>query len=550
MQLVEEIKKGIPQFTITSYGTDDLSTYYSLSVLLNNNEILEALVKQVPQNIDTIDDYLLYLFLEKCMDLSTYSNEISDASKRRNFENSLKKLKTINRLRLKQQALSFINNNVSKIWNLNRDIQTATLALIEENQKEISKEVCFKLATINPYYFLDNFTKFKVSFNKNPKFLEQVLDVSKYLTNNGDNLHEILNLYLEIISNREKKNEKLRKIVLKNTNIVYKRIENLSKSSWTYMQALVWFDNIKKVYQIFSISQNIEAYNVKQILSNVENTLDEGLKKKGKEVKIKVATQDEIDKFLKSFLNQPNLLSLTHCTKEGERKSYFEFVSSKKQLSDYFNNVGIETDDNYPATYQINLQNFMYFEVIIIKEIIFNSKRCNAFIDKFLYTVKYVSDKIENKQIFEHAQMLITNLKMIPDNINQDTIKDKIFTQTLSYNVITLTLGLIEELLREYSVFLLKDIKYVPREYITLGQLLTPSEDKIEGFNTKHKLGLAYFLAKPRHEKISLNIRNHVAHLYDEKDDLFTLFNVYKTLYLLLDVLNTISLTVFHNDKK
>lgn len=545
MNIAEEVKKGIYHFSVVPCDCNVAYTQHSLETLMNNQIFRDSVIQQIPDNVKTLDDYLFFLVINRINGLLNCSNLPHDVSKERDIK---EKLSQINLKKLASQSLNYINKNFLQIWNLNnRDIRKATLSIIKQKQKKkkdkVSEPVIETLIEVDRYYLIYNFQEFRPSFKKYKRLLPKVLDVRFFLKSEPVCLNEIIDLYLKIMSNNNSDNAQFKEIVEENINVLLDKIEELYKEKIDYKQALSWYDNLQKFKTILTYTDvnKDKVEMVERLIKKLDIVKAKGLKENGQQIVYK--EKINFKKIVNGLKKDGSLICLTHKISDNKFMSFLEEISPKQELSDFIKNIGVQTDENYPASYQDKLNIQVTFLGAIFQKLITESESSNIFSQCFLRATQKISYELEYNQILNHAQMLMSNLLIISNNSKLLNDKNQMLIQTMSYNAISLSIGLTEELLREYAIHLGKKSD-ISRGDLTLGKLLSiaPSNDYFYNISKQHKLALGYFLVKAEGENITKNIRNQVAHLCIETENLFTLENVGKILYLLTDVLNTITI--------
>lgn len=60
LNIAEEVKKGIYHFSVVPCDCNVAYTQHSLETLMNNQIFRDSVIQQIPDNVKTLDDYLVF----------------------------------------------------------------------------------------------------------------------------------------------------------------------------------------------------------------------------------------------------------------------------------------------------------------------------------------------------------------------------------------------------------------------------------------------------------------------------------------------------------
>lgn len=173
--IVKELEEKNVHFTLAYYGKEDYGTFWDINSILENREYFQNRFSTCKlQGIDSLQDYLDYLCLRKCVMLQEMISAIKKDEDKQAFQD-------ISNLAKKQYdcignglIIQFINRAYEEIFAEKYhgySLPHITLELIIKFQGGIKREVFEYLAQNYNYLLIYKFQDFQKNLKKNQSYL-------------------------------------------------------------------------------------------------------------------------------------------------------------------------------------------------------------------------------------------------------------------------------------------------------------------------------------------------------------------------------------------
>lgn len=527
MNILEILNKKRVKLSLRYYGIDDLGTGITVKKLLENKE--EILMHFQDNKIETIDEYIDYVFLENIMKFYEVIPFI--IKKRRDeFKHFLESLKIQYGNYGKQTIISYIINHYLDIYAyddkeeshlyLSIDLKDYTTGFIGLNFSSFSK---FKLLIdyiINEETFdvIDNFDKWRKYFVENPIELGALF--------NENNIKKVFYMrYQKIYDILEnlKSNKKFSSGISTIIDIIYNILKNnyfnprgdlaIWQSFYTLNDAIVFFKKMGSPY-VYELEKELKQ---QEIICN-KNLVETGY-----------STTFEFD--LKSFADffknrtipwEIRIVYLTHFKDDKGKLSSFLKLGSKskvKALSDEIARKNPGTDEYFTSWRLRNLM-LQTFEIKArIKFIFQNKENISEYVSAVYSELKYICTNVSSTMELEELNVDVEMLSQYLDDLFINLYhknSSKMTIQNTIYGCSIFICGLIEKVLRILYKSSIKEISYIPDSNITLGTMLKEKNNNtnilIDILGIEEIKCLRYFLHRTE-SGVGDNIRNDLAHL-------------------------------------
>lgn len=538
--IVTELEKKNIHFTL-----NDNCTSRNINSILENKEYFEnRFSKYKLQCIDSIPDYLDYLFLRKCVMLQEMLPEIKSDEDKKVFQNISAIAKEQYDSIKNSFVIQFINKSYEEIFAKEYhkySLPFITLELIIKFQNGIDRIVFEYLAQNYNYLLVNKFQDIQKKFEKEPELFEMLFpkkNLEEIQTLGFDN---ILPIFVSIWN---RTNVQLKKIISPIIENVISDMEKLIKNidSMDYRNIMMLEQQFQCIYKFLIKIKHQKANTFREYEVQIETKLEDDLKKHGQ----KFTHELPVEKMLHYIKGLPDwksrMLSLTHdCKNEGnmfECVSRFSYPSKGKQ--GFFDMVSsnIPSDNYFTYSHQRKLIRIESLGAATILSIWHDEELfpdCLQWHNTFL---SYISEQIgEEINLSEDLENLYIMLQPV---ILSDE-RDKKDIAPFCYGAAMFLCALTEKLLRTFYIYLVKDRLYVPSTSATLGTLLSPdNQEMVKVFGEDHLKSLLFFFCTVGDKKIGMNYRNNLAHWIGLKNRDINSMLVAKLFFLYTDVINTI----------
>ena len=230
MNIINFLKEQKASAQLTYYGKDDMATGYQIKVLVDHEQKINKYYNKKSFDINNIDDYIDFLFVDMCSKLSEMIPFVREDIKEK-VETEVKYLTDIRKKYKNSACNKYIKNNFNIILNIEDlkkyelrgyEIVDITLDYIKDNFKVFkeSKDIYQYIVENYAYKIFYKFNEYRDIFDKYPElyntlFSKDILkgqmytkishleDALKVIKNKNTKLYnDTINLILEIIKER------------------------------------------------------------------------------------------------------------------------------------------------------------------------------------------------------------------------------------------------------------------------------------------------------------------------------------------------------------
>ena len=553
MNIINYLKEQKASASLTYYGKDDMATGYQIKVLVDHEQEINKYYNKKSFDINNIDDYIDFLFVDMCSKLSEMIPFVREDIKEK-IDTEVKYLTDIRKKYKNSACNKYIKDNFNVILNIEDlkkydlrgyEIVDITLDYIKDNFKVFkeSKNIYQYIVENYAYKIFYKFNEYRNIFDKYPElyntlFSKDILkgqmytkishleDALKVIKNQNITLYnETIKLILEIIKERSF-----------NTNIE---------------RVMYTFNDIKATRKLFErIGEKlyIEVYDEEK---KQETILNEYIHKNGHKSSFEINIKDFVSVYENKEINwEIKSLMITHGMHNKKMRSRFESILSKKREKNLIDLVStnIPTNEYFTYSVQNELSIMMMFGKLMIRYMLVEDDRFDELMNYLFAGVANYIEKfnIDIPNIEDDFNMISFTLKNLV-NENKRKEQDKLIIQLWNYNAIHLIVGIFEKIIRELYYENVQVKKYVPKSNLTLENIFKAEEIE-DMFGQANKKAFQYFLTSDNF--IGNNLRNDICHYNNNIYEICTLDNTLTVLYLLLTLTNELLLKVIQSDGK
>lgn len=553
MNIINFLKEQKASASLTYYGKDDMATVYQIKVLVDHEQEINEYYNKKSFDINNIDDYIDFLFVDMYSKLSEIIPLVRDDIKDK-VQIEVNYLNDIRKKYRDSDCNKYIKNNFGTVLNIESlkkydlrvyEIIDITLNYIKDNFKVFkeNKNIYEYIVENYAYKIFYNFNEYRKIFDKYPEFYN-ILFSEEILKGQMYTKISHLEDALKVI--------KIKDIELYNDtiNLILKIIKERSFNT-NLEKVMYTFNDIKatrKLFEKIGEKSYIEIYNEEK---KQEIILDEYIHKNGHKSSFEINIKDFVSVYENKEINwEIKSLMITHGRYNKKMVSRFESVLSKKREKNLIDLVSTNIPTNEYFTYSIQneLSIMMMFGKLMIQYMLFEDDRFEELMNYLFAGIANYTEKfnIDIPNIEDDFNMISFTLKNLV-NENKRKEKDKLIIQLCNYNAIHLIVGVFEKIIRELYYKNVQMKKYVPKEKLTLENIFKAEElDNMLG--QANKKAFQYFLTSDNF--VGNNLRNDVCHYNNNIYEVCTLDNTLTVVYILLTLTNELLLKVIQNDSK
>lgn len=553
MNIINFLKEQKASASLTYYGKDDMATVYQIKVLVDHEQEINEYYNKKSFDINNIDDYIDFLFVDMYSKLSEIIPLVRDDIKDK-VQIEVNYLNDIRKKYRDSDCNKYIKNNFGTVLNIESlkkydlrayEIIDITLNYIKDNFKVFkeNKNIYEYIVENYAYKIFYNFNEYRKIFDKYPEFYN-ILFSEEILKGQMYTKISHLEDALKVI--------KIKDIELYNDtiNLILKIIKERSFNT-NLEKVMYTFNDIKatrKLFEKIGEKSYIEIYNEEK---KQEIILDEYIHKNGHKSSFEINIKDFVSVYENKEINwEIKSLMITHGRYNKKMVSRFESVLSKKREKNLIDLVSTNIPTNEYFTYSIQneLSIMMMFGKLMIQYMLFEDDRFEELMNYLFAGIANYTEKfnIDIPNIEDDFNMISFTLKNLV-NENKRKEKDKLIIQLWNYNAIHLIVGVFEKIIRELYYKNVQMKKYVPKEKLTLENIFKAEElDNMLG--QANKKAFQYFLTSDNF--VGNNLRNDVCHYNNNIYEVCTLDNTLTVVYILLTLTNELLLKVIQNDSK
>lgn len=553
MNIINFLKEQKASASLIYYGKDDMATGYQIKVLVDHEQEINEYYNKKSFDINNIDDYIDFLFVDMYSKLSEIIPLVRDDIKDK-VQIEVNYLNDIRKKYRDSDCNKYIKYNFDTVLNIDSlkkydlrayEIVDITLNYIKDNFKifKENKNIYEYIVKNYAYKVFYHFNEYRNIFDKYPElynilFSEEILKGQMYteISYLEDALKVIKSKDIELYNNTID-------LILK---IIKERSFNTNLEKVMYT-----FNDIKatrKLFEKIGEKAYVEIYNEEK---KQEIILDEYIHKNGHKSSFEINIKDFVSVYENKEINwEIKSLMITHGRYNKKIVSRFESILSKKREKNLIDLVSTNIPTNEYFTYSIQneLSIMMMFGKLMIQYMLFEDDRFDDLMNYLFAGIANYTEKFNIKisNIEDDFNMISFTLKNLV-NESKRKEKDELIVQLWNYNAIHLIVGVFEKIIRELYYENVQMKKYVPKEKLTLENIFK-AEESDDMFGQANKKAFQYFLTSDNF--VGNNLRNDICHYNNNIYEICTLDNTLTVVYILLTLTNELLLKVIKNDSK
>lgn len=497
--LLKELEKNKISLPIEYLGPNDYATFWDIKTVLENTEFFQNyLTSKSLQNIDSINDYLDYLYLKKLAAFKEMVSMIRDEAGKQIVKdiscNAELKLKNVK----KENIVRFINKGYREIFkeeNHKHHLPQITLDLMVPFQNGITDEVFEYVAKNYNYLLLARYSDFQKRFEKDHSLFDLLFQKKNLEEMRELRFNCVFPIFITIWNGN---NESLKNIIKPIIENIISDTENLVKQE-TYVESrdiLVTDQIFRQVYDLIKQIKHPKANVFRGYHDQLEKQLQNYIKSHGKAFSYGIPVGEILNELKKYSSWTVQMLSLTHAI--GKEDSISNWVSRlavpSKGKQDFIDLVScnISSDDYFTHSHQNWLRINMSVGAATIHAIWHDKELYPNFIQWYVSFLSFISEQIDCTENLEEDIQILTAM-LQPVVLSDD--EDKEALKHLCYGAGMFICAMMEKVLRSFYIYLLKNKIYVPLTSATLGALLScQNQEMVDVFGKDHLKNIAYFI--------------------------------------------------------
>ena len=549
MNIVELLKEKESTVTLLYYGKNDMASGFQVKTLVDNFDDINNYYSSNMLKVNTLDDYIDYIFIDTFSHLKEIVPMVRDDLKK-SVSTAIDNIIAVKGGYKKRDINKYIKNNYEIILSREElkqyelrayEIIEYSLNYIKSNFQYFKESVeLYKYIVENyAYKIFYNFDNYRDIFMKYPE-LNEILFSKQILEGQMATKISDLKDALKMI---KKKNNKLFEGSIE---IISNMIKNRSFNT-DVEKVMYTYNDIKEAMKLFdALGENALYDEFNEELKKQDIILNEYIVKNGHHSKFEISINDFIKVFEDKKLSwEIKSLMITHTRKNDKMYSRIQSAIESKiqsQLMDRIASTNIDVNDYFTYSVQNHLSITMMLGKLMINYMISDDARFKELINyMFAGVVNYIEkNNIEIPNIDDDFNMLNYALKNLLIENQREEI-DKLVCEYWSYNVLHLSIGIIEKILREICYKFIIVNKYIPYKNLTIDNILSlPETEKFLG--QANIRTFRYYLTS--YNTVGKNLRNDICHYNNNIKEICTYENVLEVIYILLTISNELLLKI------
>lgn len=542
--IFDNIKSDNSTISLKYYGVGDIATEWDIKYLLENAEQIQHYYASKVKSVDTFDDYIDYLFINKAVSLKDgIDGIVSDENKSIILEIT-DKLSNDNCYKI-GDVIKFINSNIETILNQRGryfDLDDVTLELCAQYQNGIHDELFLFLAQNRPYLLIYKYDAFQKRLEKSQKIIVQLFESATKDKDCRHNLRSILDIMRSICERNPDLFKQLDRAVENIIDLGMSIAQQVNKENVIYCER-----QFNTIHKFLKNIRNVKANEFSDYKNQIDELLKQYVLESGSTFSYELPTND-IKKMLegdKSWINR--LIQITHSPSEDRsclisnlnmpphnKHPLMDFVSTNRPTNDYFT-----LSHQNLLDIKLTVGGYIVFIMLTDKKLFDESLSCLSGLMNYICEVSNCT----SNNIEQDFQLLIQMLNNVfYSNIQDDD--DHQVIQSLCYGTAMFICSFLEKLLRNIYVALKRNELYIPVNKATLGELLSSGNNLFNTIFGEYQLRHLnfFFCADKNGGNVGYNLRNKLAHWSEMSRFNLTPELVSKLLYLLISVINSLYL--------
>lgn len=549
MNIVELLKAKENTVTLLYYGKNDMASGFQVKTLIDNFDDINNYYNTKTLKIDNLDDYIDYIFIDTFSQLKEILPMVRDDLKKK-VSTAINDIIAVKERYKKRDINKYIKNNYEIILSREKlkqyelrayEIIEYSLNYIKSNFQYFKENYeLYKYIVENyAYKIFYNFNDYRDIFMKYPE-LNDVLFSKQIIEGQMSTKIKDLKDALKMI---KKNNVKLFKDSI---GIVYNMVKKRSFNT-DIEKVMYTYDDIKETMRLFeALGENALYDEFNEELKKQDIILNDYIVKNGYHSKFEISINDLVKVFEDEKLSwEIKSLMITHTRRNNKMCSRIQSAIENKvqsQLIDKIGSTNIDVNDYFTYSVQNHLSITMILGKSMINYMLSDDYRFKELINyMFAGIANYIEqNNIDIPNIDDDFNMLNYALKNLLIE-NQKEERDNLVCEYWNYNVLHLSIGIIEKVLREICYKFIIVNKYIPYKNLTIDNILSLPET--ENFMGQANIrAFRYYLTS--YNTVGKNLRNDICHYNNNIKEICTYENVLEVIYILLTISNELLLKI------
>lgn len=549
MNIVELLKAKENTVTLLYYGKNDMASGFQVKTLVDNFDDINNYYNTKTLNIDNLDDYIDYIFIDTFSQLKEILPMVRDDLKKK-VSTAIDDIIAVKERYKKRDINKYIKNNYEIILSREKlkqyelrayEIIEYSLNYIKSNFQYFKENYeLYKYILENyAYKIFYNFNDYRDIFMKYPE-LNDVLFSKQIIEGQMSTKIRDLKDALKMI---KKNNVKLFKDSI---GIIYNMVKKRSFNT-DIEKVMYTYDDIKETMRLFeALGENALYDEFNEELKKQDIILNDYIVKNGYHSKFEISINDLVKVFEDEKLSwEIKSLMITHTRRNNKMCSRIQYAIENKvqsQLIDKIGSTNIDVNDYFTYSVQNHLSITMILGKLMINYMLSDDYRFKELINyMFAGIANYIEqNNIDIPNIDDDFNMLNYALKNLLIE-NQREERDNLVCEYWNYNVLHLSIGIIEKVLREICYKFIIVNKYIPYKNLTIDNILSLPET--ENFMGQANIrAFRYYLTS--YNTVGKNLRNDICHYNNNIKEICTYENVLEVIYILLTISNELLLKI------
>lgn len=549
MNIVELLKAKENTVTLLYYGKNDMASGFQVKTLIDNFDDINNYYNTKTLKIDNSDDYIDYIFIDTFSQLKEILPMVRDDLKKK-VSTAINDIIAVKERYKKRDINKYIKNNYEIILSREKlkqyelrayEIIEYSLNYIKSNFQYFKENYeLYKYIVENyAYKIFYNFNDYRDIFMKYPE-LNDVLFSKQIIEGQMSTKIKDLKDALKMI---KKNNVKLFKDSI---GIVYNMVKKRSFNT-DIEKVMYTYDDIKETMRLFeALGENALYDEFNEELKKQDIILNDYIVKNGYHSKFEISINDLVKVFEDEKLSwEIKSLMITHTRRNNKMCSRIQSAIENKvqsQLIDKIGSTNIDVNDYFTYSVQNHLSITMILGKLMINYMLSDDYRFKELINyMFAGIANYIEqNNIDIPNIDDDFNMLNYALKNLLIE-NQKEERDNLVCEYWNYNVLHLSIGIIEKVLREICYKFIIVNKYIPYKNLTIDNILSLPET--ENFMGQANIrAFRYYLTS--YNTVGKNLRNDICHYNNNIKEICTYENVLEVIYILLTISNELLLKI------
>ena len=549
MNIVELLKAKENTVTLLYYGKNDMASGFQVKTLVDNFDDINNYYNAKTLKIDNLDDYIDYIFIDTFSQLKEILPMVRDDLKKK-VSTAIDDIIAVKERYKKRDINKYIKNNYEIFLSREKlkQYELRAYEIIEYSLNYIKSNFQYFKENYELYkYIVENYA-YKIFYNFNDyrdifmKYseLNDVLFSKQIIEGQMSTKIRDLKDALKMI---KKNNVKLFKDSI---GIIYNMVKKRSFNT-DIEKVMYTYDDIKETIRLFeALGENALYDEFNEELKKQDIILNDYIVKNGYHSKFEISINDLVKVFEDEKLSwEIKSLMITHTRRNNKMCSRIQYAIENKvqsQLIDKIGSTNIDVNDYFTYSVQNHLSITMILGKLMINYMLSDDCRFKELINyMFAGIANYIEqNNIDIPNIDDDFNMLNYALKNLLIE-NQREERDNLVCEYWNYNVLHLSIGIIEKVLREICYKFIIVNKYIPYKNLTIDNILSLPET--ENFMGQANIrAFRYYLTS--YNTVGKNLRNDICHYNNNIKEICTYENVLEVIYILLTISNELLLKI------